>query len=194
MKKYQVKKIGEIAEIQFGPYIKPTADGNIRYLLASHFDENIVPAKADDSFIESNKKLEKFILQPNDVILAGKGHRTFAWAYDKSIGSVIPSSLFYILRASKDIIIGKYLAAVLNSEHLQYQLGIIGAGVTVTSIPKKELQEIELTIPSIHEQKKFLELYDILNRDIELTDKLLQEKRNLKRGVVNDLLTNKTKS
>ncbi|WP_026933842.1 restriction endonuclease subunit S [Christiangramia echinicola] len=194
MKKFEVKRIGDIADIQFGPYIKPDIDGDIRYLLASHFDENITPIEVNDSFVKGNEKLKKFILQSNDVILAGKGHRTFAWANDESMGPVIPSSLFYILRASTDVIIGKYLAAVLNSEVLQHQLEIIGAGVTVTSIPKKELQELEIAVPLIEEQKKFLEVYNLLDKDIELTDKLLKAKRNLKRGVVNELLTNKTKT
>ncbi len=110
------------------------------------------------------------------------------------MGPMVPSSLFYLLRAPDDIILGEYLAAVLNSDKVQHKLNLIGAGATVTSIPKKELNELEINIPSIEEQRNFLKIYRLFEKDIELTDKLLQEKRNLKRGVVNDLLTYKTKS
>ena len=190
----KVYKVGDIAEVQFGPYLKGQDKGSVKYLLGSHFDDNLQPNNFQDSYIELNHKVEKFQLQHNDVILAGKGLRTFAWAYKDNYGPIVPSSLFYLLRASEDLIIGDYFAAVLNSEMVQYELAMIGAGATITSIPKKELKEIEISIPSIEEQKNFLEIYNLIDKDIELTDKLLQAKRNLKRGVVNELLTNKTKT
>lgn len=190
----RVYKIGVIAEVQFGPYIKGKDKGSVKYLLGSHFDDNLQPNNFQDSYIELNHKVEKFQLQHNDVVLAGKGLRTFAWAYNNNYGPIVPSSLFYLLRAPEDLIISDYFAAVLNSERVQHELALIGAGATITSIPKKELKELEIAIPPIEDQKKFLEIYNLLDKDIELTDKLLQEKRNLKRGVVNDLLTNKTKT
>ncbi|CAM4034795.1 restriction endonuclease subunit S [Gillisia hiemivivida] len=190
MKNY---KIGEIAEVQFGPHMKTQSKGTIKYLLGSHFDDNLHPTNFQNSYVDLNDKALKFQLKSNDVILAGKGLRTFAWAYNESLGPMVPSSLFYLLRSSEEVVIGEYLAAVLNSERLQYELSMIGAGATITSIPKKELKELEMMIPSISEQQKFLEIYNLFNKDIELTDKILQEKRNLKRGVVNELLTNKNK-
>lgn len=190
----KVYKIGEIANLKFGPYLKVSAKGTIKYLMGGHFNKNYKLTNFSDSFVEENDKTDRFRLQTNDVILAGKGHRPFAWAYDESYGYLVPSSLFYVLRCSKKIVKGEYLAALLNSERVQYNLEIIGSGATIPSIPKKELKELELPIPSLDKQEQFLKIYNMLDKDIELTDKLLQEKRNLKRGVVNDLLTNKTKS
>ncbi len=184
----KVLKIGEIADVQFGPHLKTITKGTIKYLLAGHFDENINLTNFKESFVTPSEKTQRFELKPNDVILAGKGHRTFAWAYNESYGSVVPSSLFYLLRASKDVVIGDYLAAILNSERMQHTLGLIGAGVTITSIPKKELSELEIHIPSIKDQHKFLEIHSLLDRDITLTNDLLQAKRDLKRGLVNKLL------
>jgi restriction endonuclease S subunit len=189
----KILKIGEFADVQFGPHLKAAPKGEIKYLLAGHFDENFNLSNFQNSFVSSSSKTERFLLQSNDVILAGKGHRTFAWAYIENMGPMVPSSLFYLLSASKDLIIGEYLAAVLNSEKLQHKLGLIGAGATVTSIPKKELNQLEIHIPSIKEQHNFLDVYNLLEKDIELTEKLLQEKRTLKRGLVNELLTNKYK-
>lgn len=190
----KVFKIGDIADVQFGPYLKVDAKGTVKYLMGGHFDDNYKLNNFSDSYVVKNEKTERFRLQPNDVILAGKGHRTFAWAYSEAAGYVVPSSLFYVLRCHQNVLMGKYFAAVLNSERMQHQLALIGSGVTITSIPKKELKELELLVPPIQEQQKFLEVYNLLDKDIELTDKLLQAKRKLKRGIVNDLLTNKTKS
>lgn len=190
----RVLKIGEIADIQFGPHLKASNKGTIKYLLAGHFDENLNPTNFQNSFVLPGPKTERFLLHPNDVILAGKGHRTFAWAYNENIGPTVPSSLFYLLRTPKKLVLGKYLAAVLNSEQIQHKLGLIGAGATVTSIPKKELNQLEIQIPTISDQQKFLKIYSLLEKDIKLTDKLLNEKRILKRGIVNELLTHKNES
>lgn len=187
----KVLKLREIANVQFGPHLKATAKGAIKYLLAGHFDENLNPTNFQNSFVLPSPKTERFLLQPNDIILAGKGHRTFAWAYNDTMGPMVPSSLFYLLRTSKDLIVGEYLAAILNSEQMQHKLGLIGAGATVTSIPKKELSQLEIQIPSINDQHNFLEIHNLLEKNIELTAQLLQTKRHLKRGLVNELLTNK---
>jgi len=190
----KVLKTGEIVDVQFGPHLKTNTRGNIKYLLAGHFDEDLNLTNFKDSFVAPSAKTQRFELKPNDVILAGKGHRTFAWAYNESFGPMVPSSLFYLLRASNDRVLGEYLAAVLNSERMQHQLGLIGAGATVTSIPKKELSQLEIVIPSINDQRNFLKIYNLLEKDIELTKKLLQTKRDLKRGLVNELLMNKNKN
>src|SRR5690554_6027919 len=143
-----IQKLGNIAEIQFGSYDKPQEKGSVKYLHAGHFDNLFKPTRFEDSFIELDGKNDKFLLQPNDVILAGKGHRTFAWAFNPDFGQAIPSSLFYIIKTNPSKVLGAYLAQYLNSEKIQYNLKLIGAGATITSIPKKELEEITVDIPS----------------------------------------------
>lgn len=187
----KVLKLGEFADVQFGPHLKASNKGPIKYLLAGHFDENLNLTNFQNSFVLPGSKTERFLLQHNDVILAGKGHRTFSWAYNENMGPMVPSSLFYLLRAPRDLILGAYLAAVLNSERIQHKLSLIGAGASVTSIPKKELNQLEIQIPSFNDQENFLKIYSLLEKNILLTDKLLQEKRILKRGLVNDLLKDK---
>jgi restriction endonuclease S subunit len=183
-------KLDNIAEIQFGPYEKGQDEGSVKYLLAGHFDDFYQPTKFTKSYIHLSEKTDKFLLQTNDVILAGKGQRIFAWAYNDTIGKAVPSSLFYILRANVEYILAEYLAYYLNSEKMQFELKSIGAGATITSIPKKELENLSLVIPSIDEQKRIIKLGNLLDKDVELTAKLLENKKNLKRGLINKLITN----
>ena len=103
-----LQKLGDITEIQFGSYDKPKEKGNVKYLHAGHFDKLYKPTKFKKSFVELDGKNDKFLLQSNDVILAGKGHRTFAWAYESSFGKVIPSSLFFIIKINSKEVLSKY--------------------------------------------------------------------------------------
>ncbi|WP_067150231.1 restriction endonuclease subunit S [Pseudotamlana agarivorans] len=188
-----IKKLGNIAEIQFGSYDKPKEEGSVKYLHAGHFDKLFKPTKFEKSFVELDDKNDKFLLQPNDVILAGKGHRTFAWAYNVSFGQATPSSLFYIIRTNSSEVLGAYLAQYLNTEKVQYKLKLIGAGATITSIPKKELAQLSIVLPSIEEQKKIIDFIELLDEDLKLTQDLLNKRTALKKGLVNRLINNQIK-
>lgn len=188
-----VQKLGNIAEIQFGSYDKPQEEGSVKYLHAGHFDKLLKPTKFEESFVELDGKNDKFLLQPNDVVLAGKGYRTFAWAYDVDFGQAIPSSLFYIIRTNSSEVLGAYLAHYLNTEKSQYKLKLIGAGATITSIPKKELAQLNIVLPSIDEQRKIVDFIDLLDEDLKLTQDLLNKRTALKKGLINRLINNEIK-
>ena len=91
----KVYKIGDIADVQFGPYLKRQDKGSVKYLLGSHFDDNLQPNNFMIAILRLIDKVEKIYLQSNDVILAGKGHRTFAWAYNDN--QWVSNSFFFIL-------------------------------------------------------------------------------------------------
>ena len=183
-----IKKLEDIAKLKFGLHTETAAEGNVKYLLAGHFNDSGQPANFSDSFLLADARNQRFLLQENDVILAGKGLRIFAWAYDVDFGACIPSSLFYLIRTDKDVILGKYLACLLNSEKMQHQLKLIGSGATITSIPKRELSELKIEIPSLKEQQKIIDAAELFDGEIELLQRILEEKQKLKRGVLNKLL------
>jgi restriction endonuclease S subunit len=186
-------KINQIAEVQFGLYKKKSKKGDIKYLTTGHFDNFLNPTLFDDSFINITGKDTKFLLQPNDLILTGKGQRIFAWSYDESFGKVVPSSLFYIIRANAALIDSRYLAAVLNSGQKRYELELLGVGSSITSIAKNDVLDFEIPLPSLEEQQKVIKVLALLEEEISLTNKILEKKKALKKGVLNELITNKMK-
>jgi restriction endonuclease S subunit len=188
-----MKKLGEITDIQFGLYEKSLDKGNVKYLLAGHFNSSFQPTKFEDSYIDLEDKSGRFLLEPNDVILSGKGQRIFAWAYDSSFGAAVASSIFYMLRPDSNIILGDYLAYYLNSNKVQFQLQSIGAGATITSIPKRELEQIEIVIPTMDEQIKLVRLAKLLERDIALSEEIIEKKNTLKSALINKMINNNIK-
>ena len=184
-------KISQIGDVQFGLYKKKSKKGDVKYLTTSHFDNFLKPTLFDDSFIKIEGKDTKFILQPNDVILTGKGQRIFAWSYEESYGKVVPSSLFYIIRANREVVDSRYLAAVLNSGRKSYELKLLGVGSSIISIAKKDVLDFEIPIPSLEKQHKVLNVLGLLDEEIALTREILEKKKALKKGVLNELITNK---
>ena len=48
----------------------------------------------------------------------------------------------------------------------------------------KDLVKIELTIPSIEEQNEYVKTIGLINKEIELQEKLIIENRNLKEAII----------
>ena len=184
--------LGQIATLRFGPYMKGSSNGDAKYLLASHFDKQYQLTKFELSFVNLNEKQRRNLLEPNDVILAGKGSRIFAWAYDEKIGPTIASSLFYVIKTNREKINGKYLACYLNSPLVQQKLKAIAGGFKIPSLPKKELIKISIVIPSIDAQMKFVEMARLLDEDVSLAEDLLKEKSNQRHSVINGMIAKMT--
>jgi len=183
--------LNEIAEIFYGPYEKAEVKGIIKYLVSSHFDEFFEPTFFKESYVDTRKDADKYLLQPNDVIITGKGHRVFAWAYKEEYGRVIPSSLFYIIKINdSDKVMGEYLANYLNSEKINHQLKSLSGGTSIPSIQKRELEQLKVYIPSIEKQKQIIEFSRLLNKDVELAMQLLKKKKALKTGLLNRIINN----
>jgi restriction endonuclease S subunit len=184
------EKLDEIAEVGYGTYEKAQINGSHRYLVASHFDDSINLTEFADSFIDLKNKDIKFQLVENDVILAGKGSRNFAWAYETSEGLCVPSSLFYIIRAKPSKVIGKYLAYFLNSDKIQFALKNMATGTGMPSIPKKELVQLEIELPTITQQLEIVKLAEMMDEEIQLGHQLLKLKEQRKKGIINKMINN----
>lgn len=189
MKKIKLK---EIADIYYGPQEKSLFKGSIKYITSSHFDDLFQPSKFKESYIDSCKDEEKYLLKPNDLIITGKGHRLFAWAYNPIYGDIVPSSIFYIIKIKdSNIVKGEYLADAINTEKINFKLKSIGAGTSIPSIQKNELAQLEFNIPSLEEQDKIIKLARLLDKDIELYSQILEKKKALKKSILNIVINDK---
>lgn len=181
-------KLNQIVEIKFGPYIKDKQTDGVKYLSASHFDNDANLSLFDENSYVDKVKVEGDILIEGDVLLTGKGNRLFAWEYKTEYGKCVASSLFYVIKVDVTIVLPEYFTLLMNTSRIIHQLELISGGATVPSIPKKELLELEITIPSLTEQKKVIKATRLLDENIKLTTQLLENKKNLKQGVINKLI------
>lgn len=178
------EKLKNIADIQFGPYAKSQKKGDTKYLLASHFDDFGGLTNFKNAYLNSKDFDKDDLLKENDVILAGKGLRLFAWSYQKSVGNCIASSLFYVIRPNKAIL-GEYLAFYLNHPKIQHQLKLLSAGGSIPSLAKRELQNIEIEVPTNKQQVEIIQLNQLISKETQLIERLLHHKKKLHREILN---------
>jgi restriction endonuclease S subunit len=164
-----LKKIAALTtSIKYGPHFKTVYSGSVRYLKAQHFDGNNGLSEIDDSYADPTAKLEPHLLNEGQLILAGKGNRHLAWAYRTAAGPCIASSLFYVLSVRTEVVDPRFLALLLNSASCVRALTAIAKGASVPVIPKRELTNLKVNVPSKERQQRAIRLHELQTRRREL--------------------------
>ena len=90
----------------------------------------------------------------NDILLPSKGNRIFATLFQEQWGKAVASSIFYVLRVDTSIVLPAYLVAILNLPQYQQQLWQMGGGSNIFSLRKKELEDLQIPLPSFEVQQQ----------------------------------------
>lgn len=177
-------KLSNIAKLQFGLYSKPTEQGNAAYLQVKHFDDWGNQTNKIDSFIQIDQKNESHLLEEGDILLVGKGMRNFAWTYHKSFGPAIASSIFFVIKPDRSKAIPDFLTILFNMPQTQAHFQTLGAGSSIPSIRKSELEAFAVKLPSLELQEKTIAIKQLHYKDMELSRKILLEKQRVYRAAI----------
>lgn len=181
-------QLKDISDMQFGFYEKPKEEGELRYLQAKSFNNYGLFNGNIDGWIDISDKSKNHILEQGDVLFVGKGMRNFAWTYNLEIGKAVASSIFYVIKPKPELVDSDYLVAIFNSSKYQSFFQVLGAGSSIPSIRKNELEAVEIPLPPLEIQKKIADLSMLHQKQLLLTEKLIEEKNKLFQAVINDIL------
>lgn len=92
-----------------------------------------------------------------------------------------------------DIITTDYLFYVMQGEYFKEQLALQSTGSTVAGIKQSTFKKIRLSIPSVEEQHKITSPLNSLNQNIDTISVKLEHYLNLKKALMQDLLTGKVR-
>lgn len=92
-------------------------------------------------------------------------------------------------------ICGKWLAEILSTAHFKHEIHSIATGTSnsMKNISKENLLEIKIPFPKYEEQCKQAEVLNTWDCAIELKEKLLEQKKLQKKGLMERLLTGKVR-
>lgn len=184
-------KLGDIAQLQFGLYTKPSDEGNAVYLQAKHFDDWGNQTEQIETFIQIDQKNDSHLLEDGDIILVGKGMRNFAWTYDSSFGRAIASSIFFVIKVDQSRVIPEFLTTLFNTPQTQTYFQTLGAGSSIPSIRKSELEAFTVELPSLELQQKTIAIKQLHYKDMEISRKLISEKQKVYQAVIKNIIYQK---
>lgn len=191
-RKYKMKEISEITSSK-------------RVMVADYVEEG-VPFYRSTEIIKKSKNIpvtnplyisfEKFNLfkerfgapEAGDLLITAVG----------TIGDIylVQNETFYFkdgnsvwVRKLKDIVLPEYLRMILASSFYREKLNNIAGGSSQKALTIQKLENIEVPIPSISEQKKLIEILSSVDEKISINQKLKAKLALLKKGLMQDLLS-----
>jgi restriction endonuclease S subunit len=162
-------KLENIASIQTGVYARPLKHGEIVYLQSKHFNENGALAQSLYPDLDKNTINPRHILKAGDVLFAAKGFKNFAAVYEAHNPPAVASTSFFVIRLENNQVLPEYLAWFMNHPETQKKLKLEAKGSAIVSIPKTELEDLDIEVPPLQTQEYILKL-----------DKLRKEERRIK--------------
>ena len=167
-------KLHDIATIQTGVFAKTTPDPNALYLQQSDFDGSGVLRTPQPTIATDNPK---HLLNAGDLLLASKGSNNICVIMPNIEQNCVASPSFLVIRINdKSAILPEFVAWYLNLSTTQKALAAQARGTSIMSISKATLGELEIPIPSIDRQRKYIELAALQKCEVALY-KTIAEKR-----------------
>lgn len=182
------KSLRSLAEIRFGIHSQFHSQGTISYLQARHFSPlgDMIGLLA--SFIDGDTKVNNHLLKDGDILMAGKGTKNFAWTYRRHVGPAVASTLFYVISVNKSIIYPEYLTSILNLPVNQVHFQKLSSSSSVASLRKKELEEFNVPLIPMEEQKAVAKLAELHLKEMKIAEELITLKQNLYIGTISKLI------
>lgn len=97
-------------------------------------------------------------------------------------GTVI-SSKFAVIKPNESVI-PDFLVALLNSEIVRSQFSKYSYGSAIKQIRVKDLANIRFAVPSIEEQREYLKTIHLIDKEIDLQKRLIDENMDLKEAII----------
>ena len=155
-------------------------------------NNNALSSKLIPGEVELSKKaIKENLVIKGDVLF----NRTSETAEDIGLTSVYLDNAEVVFggfvirgREKKKVLHYEYKKYCFRFSYLRNQMRVRGQGVVRSNIGQKDLEKVMLPIPSTNEQQKIAEILSTWDKAIELKEKLIEEKKEFKRGLMQKLL------
>jgi len=174
--------------------------GNIHYgdIHSTYTSTNIDLSKTEIPLIkDKNFKFKKEeLLKDGDIIMADasedySGVSVTISVYGIGNKKVVGGLHTYVLRDEKGITDEYYRQYIFRNPKIRNKLQKIANGVSVYGVSKTTLAKVFLPIPSLLEQNRIVSVLETWDKNIENLNKKIEIKKQIKKGLMQDLLTGK---
>lgn len=129
------------------------------------------------------------LVHKGDFILSNS--MSYGRPYITMVDTCIHDGWLALRNLNTQLIDRNYLYYLLLHPLTQYKFSAMSAGSGVQNLKKETVNEIEVKIPSVSEQKRIVSLVESWDVYLEKLDKKIELKKNIKKGLMQQLLTGK---
>jgi len=187
---WKVVRLGEIGKIVNGLTYSPenVSNNGLLVLRSSNINDNFIVLNNDDVYVKGISKFNKTL--ENDILICVR---------NGSKNLIGKNAL--ITEKYKDLAFGAFMA-IFRSNYNLFLIHIFKTntffkqvkndlGATINSINNSNLLNFKIPLPPLDEQEKIAEILSTWDEDINLTINLIENKKQFKKALMQNLLTAK---
>lgn len=198
MTSWQTKKLGQIAEVQTGPfgaqlhekdYVKV---GGTPIITVENLVGGVVKLLPGTPKVsnEDKKRLSRYVLSEGDIVFSRVGAvDRSAYVTNDSHGWMFSGRLLRVHPG--DEIDAKYLNYHLSDERTKNLIRNLAVGGTMPSLNTEILNFVPINYPEKSEQERIVGVLEVWDKYIEKLEQNIALKEQLKKGLMQQLLTGK---
>lgn len=167
------QELGTVASIFRGKAVnRKFPNGSIGVVNISNIGEFEIDYTGLDYIDEEERKVTNYLLQDGDLLIPARGTAIRVAVFKEQAYPCIASSNVIVIRAIDESLSTTYLKLFFDSPLGRKMLVTRQQGTAVMNISYKELNNIEIPLPSMEEQKAIADEY---TRELEVYKKAIQE-------------------
>jgi type I restriction enzyme, S subunit len=201
-KTWFITRLGDVAEVQTGLALNSNQQDRhsnnpvrLPYLRVANVQDGHLDL-SEIKYIDIPKdKVSRYLLQKDDVLMTEGGDfdklgRGTIWKDE--IPNCIHQNHIFVVRTQQDKLLPYYLECISGS-HIgrTYFLNCSKQTTNLASVNSTQLKHMPLALPPLPEQKKIAEILGTWDTAIEKAERLIEAKKNLKKALMQQLLTGK---
>jgi len=128
-------------------------------------------------------------LRSGDILFAARGQRNYAALVDGEINErqIVAAPQFYVIRLTQPNILPEYLAWYVNQPIAQKYYLANAEGSTTPSIRRQVLEGTPIVLPSLKQQKTFIELAKTISKEKQLAVRMITNGEKLMQSLLNEI-------
>ncbi len=194
---WQVRKLGSMFSVRRGGSPRPieqyvtNRDDGLNWLKIGDIDVGAKYITKTDSKILREGLSKTTLVGKGDFILSNS--MSFGRPYIMNIEACIHDGWLTFQNIKTDILDRDFLYYLLSQSRTQAIFAAISAGSGVQNLKKETVSEVSLPIPALSEQKRIVVVLETWDKVIDLLKKKIALKKEIKKGLMQELLTGKTR-
>ena len=169
---WELKKLGDFCDFQYGFTSQSYKSGNVRYLRITDIEHNNILKKAS-VFINLNNKNKKYLLEENDIVIARIGSVGKSYIYQDNKPTIFASYLIRLIFNKVDIS-PKYLKYCFDTNFYWNQVYQLTTGAVQPQFNAPVLKNIKIPLPPLDKQQEIVEKIEFERSIIEQNKKLVE--------------------
>ncbi|HLD98849.1 MAG TPA: hypothetical protein VJB59_01240 [Bdellovibrionota bacterium] len=187
-----IRKLSEVSDIYLG---QPIRDRIVNAPDGDHFIVQIKDADKDSGIMTETLyrthvkgRVGPRLIKRGDLLFVSRvfrGSLPYSVLVNADLPNLVAAPTFYILSVNKDRVRPEYLHWFINSELYGGRFFKQNAmGSSVLNIPKNVLSEMEVVLPTLQEQDRFIKLIQAAQLEKEIMGALVQKRRAFMDGII----------